>query len=349
MRRRLLDPVVALLGVLALGVAMVPSPAAAAPARDPWGNPPYYDYSEDGFFFYLPTNAETFTATRVTGVQTGFEDDYRTSEQHVEGLLAEAVWNEDCPAVHQQKITQSRQVVLSGPPGLMFVNLQMSNVSPASHKNKNPIAWAEVRLNKTVIARVERDDAEMNEWVPLDVTEWAHLVKPGSNTISVVALKGRTKKSWGYCSYESIPSFGVAVELLGVPESGMRSSLLLGSFEGNVLDTTATITNDGPSWVFEGQGTFNLTTNAETNANTDVLILGSDLASCSDAVSTGDGWSASCELPDMAPGSSLTVDVHIEFTRGFCPFSIPLWYRVSANWRDPNPSDNGESNRAITC
>lgn len=334
-------------------VFMVPAvsvvPVAAAPASDAvdWAHLPYYYYNENGSFFNVPTNAATFTARRITNVLTGFNSDYRTPEQY-SGKVLEAIWDKTCPAEDDQTIHQSREVFLPGAPGKLLVNLQMTVYDPPSHKNKNPIAWAEVRINGTVVARVENASRRANVWLKVDATDRAQSVRFGANTITIVAKKAETKKAWGFCSPKTDPGFGVSAEVVGLPAADARSTIT-GSVAGDhVHDLTATVANDGPSGMIGGMtGQFSFSTYAETGTNVTELTLTSPGSTCSTA-SNGDGFTATCNLPVIEPGQSLAVAVHLGFTTG-CPFNIPVAFSVYSGWPDPNSANNGNLTGHIDC
>ncbi|MCW2791861.1 MAG: hypothetical protein JWO76_959 [Nocardioides sp.] len=338
------------LGALcALGLWLTTAPAIAAPAAEQvdWDNLPYFYSSDRGQFFYVPTNATTFTArpAYVSG-STGFDFDPRTPEQY-DGKVLQGIWNKSCSNA-AQKMTQSRTVYLPGAPGTLLVNLQVAVSDPASHKSRNPIAWAEVRINNTRVARVRRGDVPVNSWLRVDASDHANAVKTGANTITVVAQKTRTKKAWRFCSSTTDPGFGVAAEVYGLPSSDVRSSLPHVTFTGNVMDVDGTITNSGPSSVVGALGAqFSLTTYAETGADTTVLTLSIPGVTCHTS-STGEGYVAICPLPAMAAKDEVTVHVHIEYT-GACPYRIPYSYRVFGRWNDPSLANNGEDDRAIVC
>lgn len=348
--RRWTKAILVALGTLVLLAPLAPAPAPAAPARDviDWASLPYLYYNENGQFFNVPTNGATFTARRITNVNTGFSTDYRTPEQY-DGKVLEAIWDKTCPAEDDQKIHQSRTVYLPGAPGTLLVNLQMTVFDPASHKFKNPIAWAEVRINGTVVARVEHGSRRVNTWLKVDASDRAQSVNFGENTITIVAKKAQTKKAWGFCSPKTDPGFGVSAEVVGLPATDARSDITSTVPGDAVFDLTATVTNDGPSGMGGGPsgGQFDFSTYAETGTDVTELTLTSPGSTCS-THSNGDGLTAVCQLPVIEAGQSVSIQVHIGLQNG-CPYSVPLAYTVVSGWRDPNYANNGISLGHIDC
>lgn len=224
----------------------------------------------------------------------------------------------------------------------------MTVFDPASHKNKNPIAWAEVRINQTVVARIEGAKRKPNSWLNVNATDLAEAVTFGLNTISVVAMKAKTKKSWGFCSPKTDPGFGVSAEVVGLPAADARSTIT-GSVAGDhVFDLTASVANDGPSGMIGGTiSQFSFSTYAETGTNVTELTLTVPGSSCSTA-SNGDGFTATCYLPVIAPGQSVAIAIHLAFQTG-CPFNIPLAFSVYSGWPDPNSANNGSLTGHIDC
>lgn len=346
-----------LLIAAALVLTAIPAgamPGAAATSREDvvWETLPYYaSTTELGHFFAVPTSSATFQGRRITNVSSGFSFDTRTPEQYA-GKVLEAVWKSSCPARDAQQISKSRKVFLPGAPGQLLVNLQMTVFDPARHRNKNPIAWAELRINGTTLARVERGTHRLNQWLKVDASAQAGVVRLGENTITIVARKAEARKSWGYCwqSPRGIPDFGVAAEVLGLPQADVTATIPPSPFSGSTLEVVATIQNNGPSvLVGDTFGQFTFQTFAETgSADVTSLVLTSTSVTCT-SQPAGEGFYGSCPLAQLGPQEKFTVDVYVTVTATACDYSIPVTYRAVHRWTDPDSTNNGESTRSIHC
>lgn len=337
MRRRTL----ATLGILLACLAALLVPARATAAEPDWGNLPYVYYDGTGYYFDVFSNAETWQAYRVINVPGGLSQAYPTPEVYA-GKVTEAIWAKACSATKKQKVTISRDVQLPGTPGELLLDVQRRSLH-----GTNPISSVEVRLNNTRIATLKGRTDGVNAWKSIDVSAYKDTVRYGTNTLTLIAVKAKTKKADGFC-VGGTPDFGVAVELVGRPVSDMQVTLdeLLSSTIG--LLTHATVTNAGPS--VAAFPTFSLTTGHETGpVNVTELHLYLGDAECP-ASSTGEGMTSTCQLPALAPGEAVQVTVIIKWAFT-CPSNASVaWGYNSFNlWQDTDRSNNGRGDRLSYC
>lgn len=340
---------------LALVLAATLSPVVLSSAdgvvtdrSDPWTSG-YYYYDSGGSFAYVPTNAELWKSRRITNVSTGISPGPQTPELF-DGKVLEAIWKKSCSATNAQTVTMSRKVQLPGNLSSLHVGLDTVVTDGSFHRGKNPFSWAEVRLNGSTLLRLNAKSTPLSTWKSVDLAAGAVEVLYGTNTLSVVAKKRTTKKSWRFCS-SGTPDFGVAAEVYAVPRSELTSSIPTGSFSGQMH---ATITNAGPSHMVGGVsgGQFWFRTYEPTGEGYVVDALG-QVGGVVDTCTTyrsSEDVIITCEMPVLAPGQTLGVDIYLQI-QGSCPgdWKIPFAYKVVGLWREANVVDNGQGERSLGC
>jgi hypothetical protein len=331
-----------LAALAALTLLMTGTPVAGQPVRNngDWAQPYFsYRYDNGQAFFYIPTNGDTFGAYgEIGGRQTAFTDfDPRTSEQLGQDFELEAIWKSKCPREDIQKVKLVREVYLPGAPSKLLVNIQPYVQDPAYHDNHSPFAWAEVRINGTEVARIDRT-SPLSTWKTVDATAQAGSVVMGLNKIQIVAKKAETKKKWDFCWNAGRPTFGVEAEIYGELTADLSVSIPTGSGGTNEQNTTATIANLGPTEAVDGQ--FGFRSFDGTGGDITVIELSGAGMVCQ-TTDVGDGLYGTCALPDIPSGSSIVVDMHLEWT-GTCPgnLNIPTSRNATSRWTDPVQTNN---------
>jgi len=339
--------------LVALLLAATVSPASAAVVPDrrddvSWRDLAYVYYDSAGYYAYVPTNGELWKAHRITNTSSGLSPQPPTPELY-SGKVLEALWKPSCPATKEQKVTMTRKVLLPGPLSSLHVGLKTLVTSPTMHQGKNPFAWAELRLNGSTVLRLNSRSTPLDTWKGADLASGD--VRHGTNTLTVVAKKRKTKKAWGFC-YSGTPDFGVAAEVYAVPRSELSASIPVGTFSGQM---TATVTNAGPSYLVGGPsgGQFWWTNGEPTGSAAVVDALGQvngGTGTCT-TTHTVEGVSVTCPMPVLAPGESLKVDIYLQLSGTTCPgdWQIPFAYKVVGLWRETDLADNGQLDRRLAC
>ena len=340
------------------GTPRTPSEAAVEPPGG-WFNLPYFN-SQYGWFRVV-TNDQVFGGTQISAMQSLGLLSIGASPEEVSGITQEALWAKNCKKKKAQTITLTRKVFLPGAADRVQASLfAVSNSYTKSH----PITWISLKVNGSQILKVTKAQGipDVNSRKLVDLNNYGSEFVYGENTITITAHKKATKKphpvDGAYCVGDNI--FGAAGELFGEFTSDVSSTVGHGQGTGTVSLLPVTVTNNGPTHLFPGAGSFSLY--ATTSSTTILTVTGGVNGSGSailDGCTNNSFWSdghgtgmlSVCPLPHLAPDESLNFNVLVAYEQRTCP-SDPIYFTYSAPGyfeSSGTTANNGAIDRTISC
>lgn len=329
-----------------------------------WFELPYF---QSGYgWFRVSSNPATFGGVRISNAAflSAPYPGPTVEERSNNGL--ESIWGVKCKR-DVQTVTFQRKVFLPGVPDVLQASLFSQTVSSYAPP---PITAATLKVNGVTVLEYPRGSVpRYPNRTLVDIAARGAEFRYGENTITIVARKKKTLKphpqAGAYCQGDN--RFGVGMELYGEftadvattgPTPGGTSQ---GSSTSAVIPIT--ITNKGPSDLFTGAGQFRFAATSN-NVNVEGVYAGVDgggnpvLQGCNQNSShsdgRGDGKRATCPVPRLAPGQSISFNVVIGFSSFDCPADkIHFDYATTGYFEaETTLTDNGSVERGLqrtTC